>query len=96
MRNASGRPRFSASHYEGLVYCLSVPNTTLMVRRGGSPLIAGNCMEYLCAYEPKYHQPPKSFGPEPWWVKWLADKPRRLGLQDESCVILGPMGYQKR
>ena len=57
---------------------------------------AVQCMEYLCAYEPKYHQPPKSFGPEPWWVKWLADKPRRLGLQDESCVVLGPMGYQKR
>lgn len=57
---------------------------------------AVQCMEYLCAYEPKYHQPPKSFGPEPWWVKWLADKPRRLGLQDESCVILGPMGYQRK
>jgi len=51
-------------------------------------------LEYLCAYEPKYHAPPKSFGPEPWWVKWLADKKRRNG-GDDPCIILGPMGSNR-
>lgn len=51
-------------------------------------------LEYLCAYEPKYHAPPKDFGPEPWWVKWLADKRRRQGSED-SCIILGPMGEKR-
>lgn len=30
--------------YDGMVYCLTVPNTTLLVRRGGVPMWSGNCM----------------------------------------------------
>lgn len=30
--------------YEGMVYCLTVPNGTLYVRRRGAPMWAGNCM----------------------------------------------------
>ncbi|MFB7858794.1 LAGLIDADG family homing endonuclease [Rhodococcus qingshengii] len=32
----------SRSHYRGNVYCVSVPNETLYVRRGGSPIWCGN------------------------------------------------------
>lgn len=32
----------SRSHYQGNVYCVSVPNETLYVRRGGSPIWCGN------------------------------------------------------
>ena len=32
--------------YCGSVYCVSVPNKTLVIRRKGSPLIAGNCVRY--------------------------------------------------
>lgn len=33
-------------HYEGRVYCATVPNGTLIVRRGGKTFIAGNCRNY--------------------------------------------------
>ena len=33
----------TTTYYEGLVYCLTVPNSSLMVRRNGKPVIQGNC-----------------------------------------------------
>jgi hypothetical protein len=51
-------------------------------------------LEYLCAYEPKYHAPPKTYGPDPWWVRWVADRKRRQESEG-SCVILGPVGVRK-
>lgn len=36
------RIRTSRSHYKGNVYCVSVPNEVLYVRRGGSPTWCGN------------------------------------------------------
>ena len=95
LRDAASNPHFSPSHYEGKVYCLSVPNTTLIVRRNGMPLIAGNCLEYLCAYEPKYHTPPRTTGPDPWWVKYIADKRRRQNESSDNCVVLGPIGSRR-
>lgn len=51
------------------------------------------CLEYLCAYRPRYHQPPiQSDEPEPWWVKWQAQRKKRLGDQYGSYVFLGPQG----
>ena len=52
-------------------------------------------LEYLCAYEPRYYPPPKTFGPEPWWVKYLAEKKRRQGQGTDNCIILGPIGRSK-
>ena len=51
--------------------------------------------EYLCAYEPKYHPPPRTYGPDPWWVKWLAERKRRQRESEDPCVILGPTGKAK-
>ena len=53
-------------------------------------------LEYLCAYEPKYHKPPRQLGQDPWWVKYLADKRRRERRSEDPCVILGPIGSLKR
>jgi hypothetical protein len=51
------------------------------------------CLEYLCAYRPRYHQPPiQSNEPDPWWVKWQKDRKKRLGDEHGSYVFLGPQG----
>ena len=36
-------------HYDGMVYCATVPNGTLILRRGGKTFIAGNCTVYAWA-----------------------------------------------
>jgi hypothetical protein len=51
---------------------------------------AVQCLEYLCAYEPTYHKPPARPGPEPWYVKWLAEKKKRQGDDGSGYVVLGP------
>lgn len=53
------------------------------------------CLEYLCAYRPKYHRPPVRNGePEPWWVQWQKDRKKRLGEGGGAFVCLGPQGGQ--
>lgn len=50
-------------------------------------------LEYLCAYRPRYHKPPPQYKePDPWWVKWQADRKKRLTDQHGSYVFLGPQG----
>ena len=36
-------------HYEGRVYCVTVPNGTLIVRRNRKTFLAGNCFTYSIA-----------------------------------------------
>ena len=48
------------------------------------------CLEYLCAYRPGYHQPPIRSGPDPWWVKWQKERRKRLGDGQPGYVNLGP------
>jgi hypothetical protein len=51
------------------------------------------CLEYLCAYRPKYHAPPvHSNEPDPWWVKWQRERKKRLGEGGPGYVFLGPQG----
>jgi hypothetical protein len=50
------------------------------------------CMEYLAAYRPTYHKPPVDMGPEPWWVKWLERRKKRMGMGEPGYVYLGPQG----
>lgn len=51
------------------------------------------CLEYLCAYRPKYHAPPvQSNEPDPWWVKWQRERKKRLGEGGPGYVFLGPQG----
>lgn len=60
------------------------------VTRGDTHLCA--CLEYLCAFRPKYHQPPVQTEPDPWWVKWQADRRKRMGMNHAGYVYLGPQG----
>lgn len=41
----------SREPYQGKVYCVSVPNETLIVRRDGQMLICGNCLIYGCSIQ---------------------------------------------
>jgi hypothetical protein len=44
LRNASNTPNFRRVEYDGMVYCASVPNGTLVVRRNGKIAVCGNCL----------------------------------------------------
>ena len=83
------RYRKKTTTVNGQVFVTDAPQT-----RGD--VHAVQCMEYLCAFEPSYHPPPKTNGPEPWWVKYLAEKKRRQQDGQDSCIILGPCGDLKK
>ena len=80
------RYRKKTTNVNGVTYVTDVPYT-----RGD--VHAVQCLEYLCAYEPKYHAPPKKTGPDPWWVKWLEDRKRRQ-RDNEKGVNLGPVARE--
>lgn len=52
LRTFDNTPVFRRIPFEGDVYCVSVPNTTLIARRNGLPCIVGNCeaLAYAAAY----------------------------------------------
>jgi hypothetical protein len=78
------RYRKKTTNVNGQVYVTDVPYT-----RGD--VHAVQCLEYMCAYEPKYFPPPRSVGPDPWWVKWLEDRKRRQRDENNKGVNLGPV-----
>lgn len=43
LRDSRNRPNYRRVAYEGAVYCATVPNGTLIVRRGGKVAVCGNC-----------------------------------------------------
>lgn len=43
------KPNFETVDYAGRVYCATVPNGTLIVRRGGKMIVCGNCEVYQLA-----------------------------------------------
>ncbi len=78
------RYRKKTATVNGQVFVTDIPQTRGEVH-------AVQTLEYLCAYEPKYHRPPKQFGPEPWWVKWLDERKRRQRNSEDRGVNLGPV-----
>lgn len=82
------RYRKKTTTVNGQVYVTDEPQTRGEVH-------AVQTLEYLAAYEPKYHKPPKVMGPEPWWVKYLADRERRQRKADDGAVYLSPKGVFK-
>ena len=56
LRNSKNEPNFGLVH-DGMVYCVAVPNGTLIVRRHGKPMIAGNCVRYLAMFNPRWIKP---------------------------------------
>jgi hypothetical protein len=57
--------------YDGMVYCATVPNGTLITRRNGQPLISGNCefQDFYLDPDSPYPIPPMSAGMG--WLKFL-------------------------
>jgi hypothetical protein len=47
LRDSKNKPSFKTVHYKGKVYCATVPNSTLVVRRKNRIIVAGNCFRYL-------------------------------------------------
>lgn len=57
LRHTNGKPSFEFVPYDGEVFCATVPNGTLVVRRHGRPYIAGNCLSYaMLAFGPSLLQ----------------------------------------
>lgn len=50
---------------------------------------ACQCLEYLCAYRPRYIEPPLAQEEEPWYVEW-ARKRRKRQQGGDGFVYLGP------
>jgi hypothetical protein len=78
------RYRKKVNYIAGVSVVTDQPNT-----RGECHL--AQCLEYLCAYRPRYHKPPLRPEAEPWWVKWLERRKKQLGGEDGKYVNLGPL-----
>ena len=77
------RYKKKTTNVNGQLFVTDAPNT-----RGD--VHAVQTLEYMCAYEPKYHRPPKNIGPDPWFIKWFADKRKRSGESGDNYINLGP------
>jgi hypothetical protein len=83
------RYRKMVNNVAGVAVVTDKPNT-----RGECHI--SQCLEYLCAYRPAYHKPPKRNGEkEPWWVKWQAERRKRRGADAPGYVFLGPASGDK-
>lgn len=98
LRRSDGAPTFSAVDYDGDVYCATVPNSTLIVRRYGVPLVAGNCSEYAAAHGLKFVKPPKSLVRKTWADSMIEEtmqrRRNRLAAQGGAGITLGPQGVR--
>ncbi len=84
------RYRKKTTTVNGQVFVTDAPQT-----RGD--VHACQTLEYLCAFEPKYYPPPKAWGPEPWWVKYLAEKRKReRKSDDDGAIYLAPKGAMQK
>jgi replicative DNA helicase Mcm len=92
LRDSEGRFKFKRVPYNGMVYCVTVPNGTLVVRRNGKVLIAGNCGEYAADYDPMWLDPPRIKAPESAVEKHLRKKKERDARRNlsEGGVSFGP------
>ena len=80
------RYRKIVNYVSGTAVVTDKPNT-----RGEVHLC--QCLEYLAAYRPAYHEPPViHHEADPWWVKWLAKRRKSIGEEKGSFVYLGPQG----
>jgi len=77
------RYRKKTTRVNGMVYVTDEPQT-----RGD--VHACQALEYAIAYEPKYHQPPRTSGPKPWWKSWMEKREARNRELQDPCILLGP------
>jgi hypothetical protein len=67
-----------------------VAGTTIVTdepsKRGEFHLV--DCLRYLCAYGPIWHEPPKQLAEQPWWVKWAEERRKKKG---KGAIYLAPV-----
>lgn len=56
---------------------------------------ACQCLEYLCAYRPRYHKPKVVEDMEPWYVEWMRKRKKRLAAEADDFIFLGPQSGAK-
>ncbi len=56
---------------------------------------ACQCLEYLCAYRPRWHKPKVDVGPDPWYVDWMRKRKKRLAADSDEFIFLGPQSGAK-
>lgn len=88
LRDFANKPNFRTVQYRGMVYCVTVPNGTLVVRRNGCPIVAGNC-EYFADFNPAYISQAKPDKPLSAGVKAFRAKKAKQ-KKTEGSVSLGP------
>lgn len=57
---------------------------------------ACQCLEYLCAYRPRYIEPPLAQEEEPWYVEWARKRRKARRGGDNNFVYLGPRSGEPR
>jgi hypothetical protein len=75
------RYKKKVNYMAGTYIVTDVPNTRGEVH-------ACQCLEYLCAYRPKYHKPKVVIRDEPWYVEWVKRRKKRAG--GDGFIYLGP------
>ena len=53
------------------------------------------CLEYLCAYNPQYHTPPKHAEKDDWWVAWAEKRRKQRARDSNTYVSFAPQGGVK-
>lgn len=56
---------------------------------------ACQCLEYLCAYRPRYHKPKVNAGPDPWYVDWARKLNKTRAQGADNFIFLGPQSGAK-
>lgn len=93
LRDSKNNPNYKTVEYNGTVYCASVPNGTLIVRRNGKPMVAGNCLRYMVMYEPQYVKVKVKKKEKAGAIKaFRAKEKRKADAEGGSGVNLGPGG----
>lgn len=90
LRREDGSVNYRSVDFDGMVYCVSVPNGTLVVRRRGRPMIAGNCVGYLAHHDPQYVPPQKMKARATGAYAMFLEKRRRQREQGATAVMFGP------
>lgn len=77
------RYRKKVNYVSGTPIVTDSPNT-----RGECHIV--QCLEYLCAYRPRWHKPRIEKPVEAWWVKWNDRRKKRLREEGTGYINLGP------
>lgn len=56
---------------------------------------ACQCLEYMCAYQPKYHRPKMEPADEPWYVEWARKRKKKRNGGDNAVYLTPQTGVDR-